>query len=347
MLSDLAGDIRHELGASYGLETRLVEERLAARYHMSGAIDASRTALAMKLLVERLARLHRDDDRAARMFVVARHRVMTRLSSRGGVTAVADRIEHDIDRELPPLADLATVDAVRELTIEQVRPALSDLELAAGAISMRGPKEEIDRAFEELGRKPTYIAPPPKPSSLASSSWESDARPRTVKIPRELADPLTSPSYSVHLAFSVALGYSFMNLESEKFGATCACGGPSLAVNLGLRRRGTTRAGVHLGITSLSGSMPYLAEQSTTYTIVDAGAFAQLHVQDRFWLAAHAGVRFERELSSRSGPFAGIELDLDLVAIGKRPLGLFLREEVADVGDGLQNATTAGLGYRY
>ena len=90
MLEDVASDVRHQLGASYGLDTTLEEARHANRYTIEGWVDTARLADALALLRDRLARLRADaadpadPDATARAFVAARARTFTRLRSIAG-----------------------------------------------------------------------------------------------------------------------------------------------------------------------------------------------------------------------------------------------------------------------
>ncbi len=158
LIDQVIGDVRHQLGASYGLNASLDESRLAVEIRISGSIDASRTAEALALVRDRLAALATDPATASR-FVSARRRVMGRLlATYTGATALADHAESSVALGRSVGADVETAEAVRVLTLADFAVALRAADLARAAILLCGPTEPVMRAFEALGRVPEQIA---------------------------------------------------------------------------------------------------------------------------------------------------------------------------------------------
>ncbi|HEY1811780.1 MAG TPA: insulinase family protein [Kofleriaceae bacterium] len=160
MVSELVADIRHQLGASYGVDAALVERRLATHYEIRGDIEAGRSVEAIGLIRDRLAELHGNSDDLARVFVRARARVIARLGSyRSGSAALATKVEQAVDLGRSFHADAATEGAVRALTLDRMTPVLGDLDLTRAAIRMQGPRDVVTAAFSALGRAPTFVEP--------------------------------------------------------------------------------------------------------------------------------------------------------------------------------------------
>ena len=118
MLSEIASDVRMQLGATYGASVELAERRLGTFYILGSSIDVSRIVTAIKLLNDRIARLRSDHDLAARIFVAARNRVLARLTSTGGsAVRIANRIMDDVAFGRAVMSDIVTAAAVRDLTL--------------------------------------------------------------------------------------------------------------------------------------------------------------------------------------------------------------------------------------
>ncbi|HEY5944498.1 MAG TPA: insulinase family protein, partial [Kofleriaceae bacterium] len=158
MVDEIAGDVRHQLGASYGFDASLVENRLASNVMVDGWVEPARATDVVALVRDRLERLRTDNDSAARSFVTARARVIAGLASvTGSASMIAARAETDIELDRAPMSDLATARDVQTLTIEQMAPVLAEVDLARAAILMRGSEEPIKAAFGVLGRQPTIV----------------------------------------------------------------------------------------------------------------------------------------------------------------------------------------------
>ncbi|HSN31007.1 MAG TPA: insulinase family protein, partial [Kofleriaceae bacterium] len=113
MLQEIADDVRHRLGASYGLQAAYTEQRLAGTYAIAGSVDAARTSAAMQLVRDRLAELRASPEAA---FVTARRRVVAHLDSLStSATGLAARVEHAVATDQPPLGDVETTAAVRAM----------------------------------------------------------------------------------------------------------------------------------------------------------------------------------------------------------------------------------------
>ena len=159
MASELVDDVRHQLGASYGVEALLVEQRLATHYLIGGDIEAGRAVEAIELVRDRLEQLRSGggSDELARVFVRARARVIARLGSyTSGSSALAGRVEHAIELGRSLHADAATEGAVRALTLDHMASALGELDLSRAAIRVQGPRDAVTAVFAALGRTPTF-----------------------------------------------------------------------------------------------------------------------------------------------------------------------------------------------
>ena len=84
MLAEIADDVRHQLGASYGLDARLDDQRLASNYIITGSVDAARAGDALQLLRDRIELLRGNPAAAASAFVGARRHVVAQLDSFAG-----------------------------------------------------------------------------------------------------------------------------------------------------------------------------------------------------------------------------------------------------------------------
>jgi zinc protease len=159
MIEAAIADVRAQLGASYGLHARLVEERLASHIEISGSVAAERAEEALALVRARLGRLAAGDDVAASWFVAARRGVIAQLSSiEPGASSLASLAEAAVRLGRPLNANLAAAEEARRLTLEQMAPALGGIELARAAILMSGPPDAVTRAFAALGRTPRVLA---------------------------------------------------------------------------------------------------------------------------------------------------------------------------------------------
>jgi zinc protease len=347
MLSEIARDVRDQLGASYDISAQLSEARLSTAYVLAGRIEAHRAAEAMKLLEDRLARLRSDNSEAARLFVIARNRVVMELSAATASPAeVARRVENDVSLGRAPFSDLATAAAVRDLTVDQMPSVLAELDLARAAIAMQGPEDDVQHAFDVLGRKPQSVTtqPPPDPNGpMPEASFVHAFR---DTAPHGLADPITSPRAPLRFVWTIAAGLSFASIDrtAEAVVIKDSCIGPAVAADVGYQYRSLLRAGLHLTLESLAGTNTVTNASDVSFTALDIGPFVQHSLPDGFWLGVVAGAHLESDVATHAGMFFGGELGLELIPIRRRWLGMFARYELVS---GTESGTvTLGLGYR-
>jgi hypothetical protein len=330
MLEELAGDVRRQLGASYDLGAQISEARLATSYVIAGAIDASRTAEVATFLADRIARLRTDADLAARVFVIARDRVIANLVT---TSRLSQRIEHDLDLGRAPFSDLATAATVRDLTIDQI--PFDDLDLTRAIVSMRGSIDAVTPAFEALGRNPTFIAA--EPTTDDDLVEVPVARPYRDTTVHELADPITSRSSPwSRFAYRIAGGVATATRLTAVTGHDDAYWGASGSLDLGYRVLGDRVFGLHLSIASLSGG-----DSVFTVDPKDVSLFGQSRISGRFWGELQAGRHFETGVD---GFEIGGQVGLDLIPIGKHWLSLFVGYELIFAGSQYGLATVE-LGY--
>ncbi|MGE5183950.1 MAG: M16 family metallopeptidase [Acidobacteriota bacterium] len=348
LLSEIASDVREQLGASYDVTARLAEARLSTRYVLTGRIDASQADRAVKVLAERLAQLHADNATAARLFVIARARTLMRLTSLTE-SAIANHVEDDVDLGRPPLSDLTAAAAVRDLTIDQMPAVLAELDLSRAVIAMDGPADATQRAFDVLGRKPTTV-----PIQRAAEGEQVRALPDDAFVqafrdttPHSLADPITSPHSLFRFAFTVAAGGTFGTIDRTAASARVSDSvlGPNFVIEVGYEHRSSARAGLHLAVESLPGSDTVTNKRDVTFEAIDLGPFLQYRIQDRFWAGLQGGIHVESDATTRTGAFFGGVLGLDLIRIQRGWLATFARYEL--VSDTENGATTLGLAYRH
>jgi zinc protease len=159
MIDAAVADVRKQLGASYGLRTSLVEERLSTHIQIAGFVAAERADEALALVRERIGRLARGDDLAASWFVAARRDVMARMASiTSGASALASFAETAVDLGRPLGADLTAAEDARKLTLDQMAGTLGAIELGRAAVLMHGPRDAVTRAYAALGRTPRVIS---------------------------------------------------------------------------------------------------------------------------------------------------------------------------------------------
>ncbi len=365
MLAAITGEVRHELGASYGLGARLDESRLAVNYVIAGWIDDARARDALELVRAGIDKLHGDPDAAARAFVSARERVLVRLGSMtGSAEQLATRVEHDVELARAPMSDVATAAAVQQLTIEGMAATLADLDLARAVILMRGPAAEIEQAYAVIGRKPTYIhvsdldredplaEKPAAAEPPAKSQWDS------LK-PSDLVEAITSPAPASPLMLELSPGYSF-----GAFGKDGISGG-TIAGEIGYRFDVAAAIGFHVSVGYLAGThdVGMIGEIRPILTPLDVlplNFSAVLHatVYDRLWGGVAAGVNFDQvtQTSAASGTQVtqtawqaslslALEGGVDIFRRDADRFGVYLRAE-SEVPSASYVALTLGLAYR-
>jgi zinc protease len=359
MLRELAGDVRYQLGASYGLSATLTDARLATHYHLGGWVDAARGAEAIELLRARIDQLRTDADTAARAFVTARARVLTQLTaSTGSAAELAGRVQRDVELGRAPVSDLATAEAVRVLTIDQLRTALDDLDLSRAILVMRGPRTEVDRAFAVLGRTPSYVQVTDLERDLRAERAEKGATTRSDTgredderlRPSDIEDALTTQGPRNPLTLAVMPAYTL----SRFLGGSAR--GISVAAGVGYRIDHRAAIGLRASVGSLEGesSEGRLVQRRHPLAVVPLGLTAYVHGTgyDRLWGGVYIGVhrdRFtEREQPSwwQTSIGIGVEGGVDIVNLNGNRFGVFVRTESELGVDTVYTAFALGVGYR-
>lgn len=350
VLGEIAGDVRHQLGASYGFAAQLSEERLASNYVVAGAVDAARASEAVALLDSRIHDLLTNGDRAAGAFVAARSRVLTHLTAVSrSAESLASWIEKDVAMVRPPFSDLRTSSLVRKLTLSQIAATLADLDLARAVVLMRGPKPEIDRAFAVLGRTPTYVerAHVATPDTVVAVTVGEDDDFAAVSEP---AAPTTlqglSSGYTLMLAVGRASG-SLLGHDVSGFGA---------AVQAGYRVSENTSVGARVSFGSLYGTYEtqFPPRQGLPVSVVPFGVlgFVQLTGLRRVWAAAMAGLILDvvKDGTKQSAWYpslgVGLEGGIDLLKVQDHRFGVYGELQSVFVSDTPYSALTLGLAYR-
>jgi zinc protease len=345
MLSDIARDVRYRLGASYTFDAQLAESRLSTLLVLGGFVDSQRAREAVELIVSRVGELQRDPVAAARSFVVARNHVLAQLGTGlGSASALADRVERDIEIGRKPLSDLETADAVALLTIHDMTSTLAQLDLARAIVLMDGPANDIQPAFAALGRTPFYVQPSGATSNAPGTIpppfyGEEQYVTRSQLVPALTLQP---PS---HLAWLVAAYTGFAGgLDNEQ-----TFTGYTLAAGVGYRYGWTNALGVRLAVgryardVTTTGGLP----RRESLLPLDVLAMWHLGSTKRSWGNLLFGFHAERDTALmstwRSSPLYGLEGGYDLV----RHLGIAFRWE-RSLGNELDYfALSMGLVYRH
>jgi zinc protease len=151
MLELVAADVRAQLGASYGVEAGLVEERLATWYSLRGYIDARRAGDAIDLLAARIAELRAGGGAIAPLFLAARRRVLDReYATSSGASDLAERIEDVVALGRDISFELAAPRAIAAVTLADVAAPLAAFDLSRAVLHLRGPKAATAAAAEAV-----------------------------------------------------------------------------------------------------------------------------------------------------------------------------------------------------
>jgi zinc protease len=358
MLDDLADDVRHQLGASYGVTASLDDRRLASDYAISGLIEAPRAADAVKLLSDRIAQLHTDPVAAARAFVIARHRVLAKLASIADTsTGLAAHVENAIAIGAAAQTDETTANEVRALTIDAMAATLGDLDLARAAVLMRGPSDAFQPAFAVLGRTPTIVkidrtardsadVPEDSPTGQQEHRRRFDANDIQVALTEQGSRTLT---------VSAAIGYRIASLvEPDSTLSYDNLSGAAFAGEVGYRFTPQHAVGLHIGYAKLSGTytQSYSQPMPLEDTAIDIDGFAQATAYDRLWGALALGAHLDSyadgltPTTGRTGIGVGLEGGVDLLKIDANRLGVWLRVDGTIASDSGYGAVMVGAGYR-
>ncbi|MGE5185014.1 MAG: insulinase family protein, partial [Acidobacteriota bacterium] len=348
MLDQIAMDVRHQLGASYVIGAKLDESRLATAYVISGAVEAPRAKEALELIRSRIAQLEAGGDATAQAFVTARHRVYGHLLSLTGTAKeLAERVERDVSLGRRPLTDVATAGQVRRTTIDDMAATLADLDLAHAAIEMRGPRAEVEAAFDALGRKPTFFAPDRAPPRTAAAE-DSEEETNLAHVERTAVHPPAPPPSS--LTIMLQPGYAFASPEIAD--AT----GLAFSADIGFNLNEHQAVGVHAGFAYVGGLFhppTASADSRVPFDVVpiDLAAFARGMAYDRLWGAVYAGIHadFTQQLADSAsdvGLCFGAAAGLELLHVGRDHVGVFISTETELGGDAGYGGETIGVTYR-
>ena len=357
MMFEVASDVRHQLGASYGLGAQLVESRLTSHYEIAGDVDAARAAEAVELLRARLESLRTDADLAARAFVVARARVLTQL---GAVTGSAVQLAEGVQAELAtgraPLTVHETAARVQRLTIDAMAATLA-VDLARAVVLMRGPAAALEAAFGVLGRRPDHVrADPAVPGTRAadpgSPASSSGARRSDADAIGRLEDALTEQGPPPRFTFTLAAGYAAGTVLRH------GVGGLTLTGEVGYRLQRTTAVGLHLSLGQLHGTYdtgrfgPYIEDLRPVEVLpIGIGGYLQAIAYDRLWGAFLVGLHLDRVtddgLTSWDRSLGiGVQGGVDILKLRGHRLGAFERIDGELLSDASYAAITFGLAYR-
>ncbi|HEY5923587.1 MAG TPA: insulinase family protein [Kofleriaceae bacterium] len=366
LLDEIANDVRHQLAAAYSFDAGLDESRIASTYVMIGWIDPARANDVAQLLRDRIARLRDDPDAAARAFVAARSRVIAKLASvTGSASLLAERAQADIELARPPLSDLQTAKAVQQLTFDQLKPILAELDLSRAVVLMRGPDAHVKSAFQLLGREPTLVAldqaaldadEPIVP--LTKSKRSRDQRLQFYEMDYAITDQ--GPATKGWLELDAFLAYTGSTLNNtlppgQSVPIEGGPGGPSIGAEVGLRFRARFSAGLHASLGYLSGTYPMRAAGvefgSKSYSLIpiDLGAYLHMQPLDKFWagflLGVHTGgLRFDTDREWNAGLGFGFEAGYDVMGRNNHWLSVMLR---ATASRGTDLGGTLGIGVAY
>ena len=355
ILDQVANDVRHQLGASYGVYARLDEARDASNYLLEGTIDAARITEVVELLRVQLEAVRAEPEVAARMFVRARKRVLAELLDvTGSARGLGERVTRDIELGLPPMSAPATVREVSAVTIDGMAPVLASFDLARATVLLRGPAADLDRGFAALGRTPTRVRAP------AVETPADDAAAPDATSPMSAVERLTAEDFTDALTtsgprsrFLVAVLPGITSGKIRARGMT----GYSFATQLGLRLTRTAVIGVRGSITQLDGTYNALGFVPIPVPVegraISAGVVIHGNATDRGWISLHASLSFTRFVDdampalSGTGFALGLEAGYDIVQIGGHGLGVFGRADTELASDGELSSISGGLSYRY
>jgi hypothetical protein len=270
------------------------------------------------------------------------------LSVVGNASLLAQRVEEDVDLVRAPMSDRQTALAVQALTIEDMAPALADLDLRRAAVLMRGPEPEVESAFAVLHRKPTYIHVGSSDDEEPGTAAAGTRRSRDPLYYSDLSDSLTAQSTPRTFTLSVAGGYT-----TGTWGDYDATGG-SLAGNFGFQfERGDT-GGLHLAISELGGSfmtgMATPVVHSFVLTAFDVSGYVQATAIDRLWGGAFAGIHVDR-MSEQATVWnadlgLGLEGGVDILKYNGQRFGVYGRLQAELLTEARNPMLTFGLAYR-
>lgn len=351
MLDEIAGDVRHRLGASYSFDAQLGETRLAAFHVIGGWVDAARAAAAIRLVRDRVHELRSDGVAAARAFVTARAHVLAQLRSQAGsASSLAAQVERDVEMAREPMSDLQTASVVQALTLDDMADALAELELSRAVVLMHGPAAEVKAAFDVLGRKPVYLAstgarperdaaPGAAPAAFASA--EQHVRLSDVRASLTEQPPYPPRTLSISPAVST--------LRTEIDVDRVSLSGVSLGAGLGYRRGWFNALGGYLRVGMLEGDAPSVG-RPVRLVPIDVVGFAHIDGRGRLWGDLIVGLHLEVVTATatrlRMGLLYGIQGGVDVARFGPHRLGIGVRWDTTTRSSTDYSSLSLGLVYR-
>jgi zinc protease len=376
MLSEIATDVRHQLGAAYVIDASLVERRRLSHYQIAGTVDATRAVAALELLRDRLATLHTDPDVAARAFVAARRRVLTKLRSIGGsAVEIASGVELDVDLGRAPLENLALGSSVAAMRIEDLDSVLAELDLAKSAVMLRGPFAVLGAAFASLDRTPhsvmtddvAFDAREDAPTG-GSARPEPHARKRPRLTTDDLEESLTGgePGAPRRWTILASTGYALASTiqTSTRVHPDC-CTGAQVTVFAGYRVDRSKSVGLQVTVGYFTGSytlevfripggtqniMPIhigAAILGTAYDRLWGGVDLGLHVDRRTFVVPPDGTHSsENPMVWATGVGIGIQGGVDIAKLASHRLGIFGLIQGTLAVEGAYSSLTLGVAYR-
>ncbi|HLL24662.1 MAG TPA: insulinase family protein [Kofleriaceae bacterium] len=350
MLDLIARDVRHRLGASYTFGASYQEQRRASYYVIEGSVDAAHATEAIELVRARITALHDDPDEAARTFVTARRRSLTHLLQvTTTARALASAVERSVELARQPLSDAALARAVHDATIESAATEIRGLDVGRAAIVMRGPTEQVDRAFAVLGRKPQRPVILDREDPTRTTQTVEVGHDEDDFTLRNLEDPITEPPAPREVSLAFAGGYTTGRAEDH------GVSGYKLNAQIGYRFERTMEVGLRLSLADVSGT--YLASMldatpvDIALTPVHATVVLQTTAYDRVWGAVGAGLAMTRERHLGADDWktaAALTLagGIDFAVLRRHHLGLHCSID-SEFGAGTgYRAFTIGIGYR-
>jgi zinc protease len=336
MLDEIANDVRHQLGASYGVDAVLDESRLDAHYELGGAIDVSRAQEAIHLLDDRVAELRTDATVTSRAFIAARNRVLTQLTP-STIHALASSVEQDVALGREPLTGIEVADEVRKLTVENMTTALSDLDMTHATVFMRGPQPAIDETFAAMGRTPDVLK-----RNLVGTDNDDDEQKTEYSSSRRVdfgdtltEQPLTLAGWTFTLApglFSEHVGGNDIKMNVSD--VDC-CAGAGVVVEVGRHVDKKTDVGLRLGASFASGKrtiMYQAVDYDVNISSYDVAAYLRTLGYDRLWGALYVGLHIDdlsyetsvgtSETTMPKGVAIGIEGGVDVVKLHGHRIGV-------------------------
>lgn len=346
MLREIAGDIRQKLGASYGVQATLREARLASEYEIAGWVDLARAPEVIQVFAQRLAELRADPKAAARVFIDARARVLVDLTP-STPQEFANEVEHEVSLEKAPLSTLAVAEDVRNLTIDGMAAALTDLDLSRATLFMRGPEEPVRHAFDALGRKPTFLN-----RHIPGYDLDDDDENRTVRKRKDrdvdLGIALTDQTKLSGWTFMIAPAYVLGNFTSvlrpsdpaaSTYISVDCCAGVGVSAELGMYASATNALGLRLGVSTASGKrtvMYQMRDYDVQMTSYDVAAFFRASGYQRLWGELFVGLHVDnvdyanfnasiepRTTTTKAGLSIGLGGGVDVIKVDRHRIGVF------------------------